>query len=280
MTASHGEAPPSVASPVPLALLRAAHLGPTVAVTGLTAALALGRGLAPFDLVLVTGAVLCGQLTIGWANDLVDLRRDRAVGRHDKPLATAEVTVGTVRAALALAAVAAVALSLSVGWASAAVHLGLVVGSGQAYNLGLKATRWSWAPYAVAFGSLPAVVTLAADPAAWPAWWLVSAGATLGVGAHFLNVLPDLADDAATGVRGLPHRLGEDRSRVGATVLLVGASALALGGRDDGATAWTVSAAVLVLALAALSLRGRGRTPFRSAVGIAAIDVLLVVTGW
>ena len=36
---------------------------------------------------LVTAAVLCGQLSIGWSNDLVDLARDRAVGRRDKPLA-------------------------------------------------------------------------------------------------------------------------------------------------------------------------------------------------
>jgi 1,4-dihydroxy-2-naphthoate octaprenyltransferase len=35
-----------------------------------------------------------------------------------------------------------------------------------------------------------------------------AAGALLGVAAHVTNVLPDLADDAATGIRGLPHRLG------------------------------------------------------------------------
>jgi len=31
-----------------------------------------------------------------------------------------------------------------------------------------------------------------------------AAAALLGLGAHFANVLPDLAGDAATGVRGLP----------------------------------------------------------------------------
>ena len=41
----------------------------------------LARGL------LVTAAVLAGQLSIGWSNDLIDARRDRAVGRTDKPLA-------------------------------------------------------------------------------------------------------------------------------------------------------------------------------------------------
>ena len=45
--------------------------------------------------------------------------------------------------------------------------------------------------------------------------WITAAGALLGAGAHFANVLPDLEDDARTGVRGLPHRIG----RVGSLVL-------------------------------------------------------------
>jgi 4-hydroxybenzoate polyprenyltransferase len=279
MTASRGKARTSVAGGPPLALLRAAHLGPTVAVTVLVAVLAAGRGLPLLEASLVTAAVLTGQLTIGWANDLVDLGRDRRVGRTDKPLATGEVPVGSVRTALVLAAGATVALSFTLGWRSALVHLVLVVGAGQAYNLGLKATAWSWAPYAVAFGALPAVVTLADPDPSWPPWWLTLAGSTLGVGAHFLNVLPDLADDAVTGVRGLPHRLGERRSRVTATALLVAASGAALVGRDGPVVWWTVAVAVVVLALAAASLRGRGRTPFRAAIGIAVLDVVLVATG-
>ena len=47
--------------------------------------------------------------------------------------------------------------------APGSVHL-VSVASGWAYNLGLKSTAWSWAPYAVAFGALPAVVSLADDP--------------------------------------------------------------------------------------------------------------------
>ena len=53
---------------------------------------------------------------------------------------------------------------------------------------------------------------------------MAAAGALLGVGAHLVNVLPDLADDAATGVRGLPHRLGARRSSVLAAAVLVGAT--------------------------------------------------------
>ena len=49
---------------------------------------------------------------------------------------------------------------------------------------------------------------------------------------HLTNVLPDLEDDAATGVRGLPHRLGPRASAVVAAVaLIVGAVAVLLGHR-------------------------------------------------
>ena len=50
------------------------------------------------------------------------------------------------------------------------------------------------------------------------------AGALLGVGAHLVNALPDLADDEATGVRGLPHRLGPRWTPPVATAVLVLAS--------------------------------------------------------
>ncbi len=263
----------------PWGLLRAAHGGPTLAVTTLVAVLAAGRGVGPTTGLLLVAAVFTGQLTIGWVNDLVDLRRDREVGRADKPLATGELPVTAVRVALALAGVATVGLSLALGGAAALVHLALVVGSGQAYNLGLKRTVLSWVPYAVAFGTLPAVVTLAGPGDSWPAAWLMLAAGTLGVAAHVLNVLPDLADDAATGVRGLPHRLGEGRSRVVATALLVAASLAALLGRDGAPEPWGWGLLVVVLALAAISLRGRGRAPFRAAIGIALVDVVLVALG-
>ncbi|MGA8847220.1 MAG: UbiA family prenyltransferase, partial [Nocardioides sp.] len=191
---------PVALSEVLTGLLAAAHFGPTVAVTLVTALLAGAGDLSAVSVVVVIAAVFTGQLTIGWANDLIDAERDRSVGRTDKPIASGRVPQSLVQGALTTAAVACVALSVAAGWRPALVHLGLVVAMGQAYNLGLKATVWSWVPYAVAFGSLPAVVSLAADDRAIAPWWLLAAGATLGVGAHLLNVLPDLEDDASTGV--------------------------------------------------------------------------------
>ena len=192
------------------ALLGAAHPGPALAVTVLAALLGSALDLTPARVALVTAAVLCGQLSIGWSNDLVDLARDRAVGRRDKPLAVGTVSPRTVTAACAVAVVLCVALSLACGLAAGLVHLGCVA-AGWAYNLGLKATAWSWAPYAAAFGALPVFVWLAGDDPGLPPVWLPLAAACLGVGAHLLNVLPDIDDDDATGVRGLPHRLGARR---------------------------------------------------------------------
>jgi 4-hydroxybenzoate polyprenyltransferase len=197
---------------VPLALLLASHPLPSVTVTALTALLAAGAGHGLASGTLVTAAVAAGQLSIGWSNDLIDASRDRQVGRVDKPVARGEVREGIVRAATVAAVTLCVGLSLACGLASAAVHLLLGVSSGWAYNLVLKRTVWSAVPYAVAFGCLPAVVTLALPRPEVPAAWTIAAGVLLGVGAHLLNALPDLGDDQSTGVRGLPHRLGSARS--------------------------------------------------------------------
>lgn len=261
------------------ALVQACHPGPTVAVSGLAALLAVAAGTGWAVGALVTAAVLAGQLTIGWSNDLLDTERDRAAGRRDKPLAGGLLSVRAVQAALGLALGAAVLLSLLCGWRSAVVHLGLVVGSGWAYNLGLKGTTWSWLPYAVAFGSLPAVVWLAAQPWSLPPAWMLVVGALLGVGAHLLNVLPDLADDELTGVRGLPHRLGERRTRLLAPVLLlVGSAVVVLAPQGSpSAAGWVALALSLVLTVVAWV--GRGAAPFVAAMVLAVVNVAGLVLG-
>lgn len=246
-------------------------------VTLVVALLALATGLEPASTGLVVGAVLSGQLTIGWGNDVADAARDRAVGRSDKPLASGELGPRVVLRCLAVAAGACVVLSLLAGWRSGLVHLLAGVASGHAYNLGVKATAWSWLPYALAFGTLPSVVTLAGTTPAWAPSWMAATAAALGVGAHFLNALPDLADDARTGVRGLPHRLGATWSRALATLLLVGGSVAAVLGPAGDPTPWTLAALGLVLVLGAVALVGRGTTPFRAAMLIALVDVALLV---
>jgi len=286
-------APATTTARAALALARACHPGPTVAVTGLTALLARPAGHTLAGGALVIAAVLTGQLSIGWSNDLIDARRDRAVGRTDKPVAGGELSESLVRVAIGFALVACVALSLALGPQAGAVHLLAGVALGWAYNLGLKATLASPLPYAVAFAALPAVVWLARpgdrwwSARAWPPLWVMVAGGVLGVGLHLLNALPDLVDDAATGVRGLPHALGERRVRwLAPAVLLLGSVVTAFGPivspTSSGAASGrlgVVDATVLALCvvLAVVAARGRGRLPFLAAIGIAALDVLGLV---
>ena len=267
----------SAASAAAIFLVRAAHGGPSLVVTGVVALLALADRQTPAVTAFVTGAVLTGQLSIGWGNDLLDSARDRAVGRRDKPVASGELPADIVFGALAAAVVACVTLSFLAGWRSALVHLLLGVASGHGYNLVAKATVLSWLPYAVAFGSLPAVVTLAGATPHWPAWWMPFTAAALGVAAHFLNTMPDFDDDRATGIRGLPHRLGERHSRMLATILLVLGSIVAVLGPAGTPSGLALIVLAAVAALGLVALFGRGRLPFQAALAIALLDVSLLV---
>ncbi len=229
------------------ALVGAAHIGPGLAVTVLAGLLAAAQGLGPGTRRPRRGGGLRRS-----ALDRLEQRphrpRPRPPGRTRPTSRWRPARSPSASYALAciVAVVACVVLSLALGLAAGLLHLGCVA-SAWAYNLGLKSTVWSWVPYAVSFGGLTAVVTLA-DGEAPPWWWPVGA-ALLGVGAHLLNVLPDLDDDAATGVRGLPHRLGPRRIAPVAAAVLVAASAVVLVGAAPP-VAVTVAAAAAVLGLA------------------------------
>lgn len=262
---------------LPAALVGACHPGPTAAVTVLTALLAAAGGTGWTTGVLVVVAVLTGQLSIGWSNDLLDAERDRRSGRTDKPVAAGAVAPGVLRPAIALTLVLCVVLSLASGVLAGAVHL-VGVAMGWAHNLGVKRTVLSPLPYAVAFASLPAFVGLA-GPDGLPPWWVLVCGAVLGVAAHLLNALPDLADDVATGVVGLPQRLGEARVRVLAPLLLLAGTALAVvrPGAGEPVPRWGWAALAAGAVLAGVAAARRGRVPFAAAVGVALLCVVLLV---
>ncbi|GAA3822492.1 UbiA family prenyltransferase [Sphaerisporangium flaviroseum] len=262
-----------------LALIRASHPGPTVVVTAAGCALAVGVGRGGGGAVLVGAAVLAGQLSIGWSNDWIDRTRDRAIGRADKPLTGGSVAPRTVAVAAFTALALCVPLSLASGVLAGVVHLAAVA-CGWLYNLRLKAGPASPLPFALAFGLLPAFVTLGLPGRPWPEWWALLAGALLGMGAHFANVLPDLPDDLALGVRGLPQRLGPTRARLGAALLLVAASVvIALAPEDRGPVAVVgLGAVALVLAVSLpLARRSLRQAAFAVTVAVAAIDVTMFV---
>lgn len=180
-----------------------------------------------------------------------------------------------MRAATGSALVLTTVASLCLGLVPGVLHL-VLVATGWAYNLGLKRTVLSWLPYAVCFGGLPVVVSLAVRHDAGPVW-IVLAGALLGVGAHLVNAVPDLEDDRRTGVVGLSHRLGARHSIDLASVLMVAGTVVAVvvpaGGPDIvGVVVLTGSVALLIV--------GRltpGKGPFRAVLGIALVNVIALL---
>ncbi len=247
-------------------------------------ALAAGTGRNPGGVAAAGLAVLAGQLSVGWHNDWFDAERDRRAGRGDKPLVgdagsrvgDADGSRRIVGIAAGAALVVCVPLSLLSGLGAAAAHL-VAVAVAWGYNAGLKSTWWSWVPYAVSFALLVAFVTLGGPDRSWPAWWALAAGALLGVGAHLVNAVPDLAADAATGVHGLPQHLGRQRSVAGGIALLVLASIVVSAG--SGSPAWLVASApaAAVVAVVVVAAAGGRAALFRSALVVATLDVAFLV---
>lgn len=259
------------------------HPGPVVAVTTLTTALAVTAGQSTTRCLQTAAAVLVGQLSIGWCNDAVDALRDADAKRHGKPIVSGMVSTRQVWAAAYTALALCVPLSLACGLWAGAVHLAGVAAA-WAYDLHLKSTAWSWAPYAVGFAALPTFVALGLPDRPWPAWWVVTAGALLGIGAHLGNVLPDIGGDVAAGVRGWPQRLGRGCVRLLLPVPLVIASAVLTLGPDGPVDRWEMTALALAGTLAATSsvLGHRWeRAAFAGAVAVAVVDVsaLLLLHG-
>ena len=269
------------------ALLRAGHGPPSAAVTLMLLLLAVRAPLATGRVLLVVSAVGLGQLSIGWLNDWWDADGDRRTGRSDKPIVTGAVTRRSVGAAAVIAGVSCVAMSGFLGIAGVVnlVH----VAAGYVYDVWAKRTRVSVIPYIVAFGLLPAVPTLAGAPPVWPPVWMMLAGASLGIGGHFANALPDLEQDAELGVRGLPQSLGFGVSLAVAAVSLGAGALVAAVGVLRGSGAAVIAQVVAVLALVAGAMvlaavivtarRGERRLAFRLTMLLAIVVVAMLLIG-
>jgi 4-hydroxybenzoate polyprenyltransferase len=260
-------------------LLRAAHVQPMLAVTALVTALAVaaGRGAGA---VWVCLALLSGQAFVGWSNDWLDRGRDVAAARSDKPIAAGQVSARTVGVAALVALALCVPFSLANGWRSGLLHL-CAVGSAGLYNAYLKRTLLSPLPYALSFGSLPSVVTLGLPGHPAAPFWAAGAAALLGAGAHFVNTLPDQADDVRLGVNGLPQRIGRTPSLVCGALLLLGAG-LVLAVAPPGpprplAVALLAAQVAAVAALVAAVRAGRERAAWSLTLAAAGLAVALLL---
>ncbi|MEO8093654.1 MAG: UbiA family prenyltransferase [Pseudolysinimonas sp.] len=264
------------------ALALSTHPGPGAAVTVITVLLAVAGGLEPWRIIGLGLVMGLDQASVGLSNDWIDADRDRAVGRRDKPVARGDIPARLARDVAIAAGIASILVSIPLGWPTLLAHLLFLV-SAWSYNAGLKNTVVSVVPYLVSFGVLPAIVTLAATQPTVAPWWTIAAGALLGGGAHFANVLPDLDDDARTGIRGLPHRLGRVASLIVTWLaLLAAAASLGVGIGLDTPVGLAGLAVAFLIAVTGLVL-GMRRAPtrilFRLVILAALVDVVMLIIG-
>jgi len=259
------------------ALVDACHPGPTLAVTTVITLVAAGAGRTGLGLALTGGAVLTGQLSVGWSNDARDADRDLAGHRSEKPTVRGDIT-GQLLWTCALTALSvAVLLSyLAAGPVGGTAHV-VSLASAWTYNLWLKSTRWSWLPYAVSFGLVPAFITNGLTPPAAPASWSVAAFALTGVGAHLANAIPDVESDTAVGAGGVVAAIGVRASTALSLGCLVAAVALLLTHLDLTTVVVIVSVGTATVSAVLVLMFGRGRALFRFILVLAVVAVVLLV---
>ena len=183
---------------------------------------------------------------------------DRLDGAHGRPLALA----------------ACVVLSMSLGWRAGLVHLATVA-SAWSYNLRLKSTVWSWAPYAFSFGFLPLAIALALPGIRSPRGGRSSAArcsASARTGPTWCPTCRTTGRRACvacrTGSAARPRASGPRVALVAATILVVLAPP---GSPSIGAAAALVVALGLTILGTTIALNGgRSRLPFTAAIAVAA----------
>lgn len=264
-------------------LLLSTHPMPSISVSAFAVLFGMGVGMEAPKSFLVGLAVLMQQFSVGLSNDWLDLSRDQAVGRRDKPAAAGQISGVAVRNWSFMAGVFALASASFLGW-PALCWMVLMLITGWSYNLGLKANALSVLPYAVGFGILPAFVTLSLDESLFPPVWIVTVAALLGISAHFANALPDLFDDKATGVRALPHLIGQRLSAfaIAATAFLASVILVSQAPNLDSVLGTTGLLATVCLAGAASGLSLRKKPPrvvFPLLIAASLVNVILLMLG-
>ena len=201
------------------AYARAAHFGPTMLITAISFLLA-SRLWWEGPAYVIAFTVFLGQLLIGWSNDIYDYQDDLKHNRVNKPLVSGQLKIEKLRRATFILLPFAVIANLlgPLGIKGGAVYL-LGVGCGIAYNFYFKFSPLSPLPYAIAFAALPSSVAISKDVN--PPLWMLVGGALFGMAAHFINVIKDMDQDQASGIKGLPQRLGKAKSIAAATILIV-----------------------------------------------------------
>jgi 4-hydroxybenzoate polyprenyltransferase len=142
--------------------------------------------------------------------------------RQKKPLVSGQISLKLLQNSLRVMLPLAILINLfgPLGFVGGGLSI-LAIGLAVAYNFYFKFTIFSWLPFAIAFGSLPSCMALSKEQT--PELWMWLGGALLGTAAHFLNVIKDMDQDQASGIKGLPQRLGTKASVVTAIALIAAA---------------------------------------------------------
>jgi 4-hydroxybenzoate polyprenyltransferase len=207
-----------------IGLMRASHFGPTMLVTSISyffAQLYWWEGPS----MVIAFAFFCGQLVVGWSNDLIDYQDDVRHNRLKKPLVAGLITPQYLQRWLQVMVPIAILTNLfgPLGLIGGGLSI-FAIGWAVAYNFYFKFNIFSPLPYAVAFAALPSCVALSKDQI--PPVWMWLGGALFGVAAHFLNVIKDMKQDNQSGIKGLPQRLGTKASAITAVLLIASAITL------------------------------------------------------
>jgi 4-hydroxybenzoate polyprenyltransferase len=200
-------------------LLKASHFGPTLIVTTISFAVATFYWWEGPAYVIAFG-VFTGQLVVGWSNDLYDLEDDLKHQRSKKPLVAGLITKEYLQKWLRFMVPFSFVANLlgPLGVKGGLVYM-LGISCGVAYNFLFKFTMFSPLPFAIAFAALPSCVVISKDLN--PPLWMLLGGALFGMAAHFINVIKDMDQDQASGIKGLPQRLGKTKSIVAAIFLIL-----------------------------------------------------------
>ena len=256
-----------------IGLLRSAHFVPTLTVT--TISYLLSWRLTDITTAFsIAATIFTGQLVVGWTNDYLDYSDDLIHNRQNKPLVSGLITLKILARATYLAGFVLLALTYfgPLSGKFGFVHL-RAVASAVAYNFKLKSTAISFLPFAFSFGLLPVIILGATGRQS--ELWMVSIGALFGVGVHLANVFKDLENDRASGIYGLPQKLGVNKSRLGCAISF-GGGGLVLALNTGKQSAWLI---VLASIIFLIPLPRKYIFPFAMALGLAVMAVFIAAIG-
>ena len=209
---------PGLSKPHIIGLAKASHFGPSLLVTALSYFFAQLYWQPGSALIIALG-FFSGQLIVGWSNDLIDYADDLSHQRMNKPLIVGLITPKYLQSWLAVMIPVALVINFfgPLGFIGGGLSIFAIVWA-LGYNFYFKFNIFSPLPYAVAFAILPSCMAYSQEKV--PPTWMWAGGALFGMAAHFLNVLKDMDQDHASGIKGLPQRCGKTGSIIAAIILI------------------------------------------------------------